>query len=270
MRIEVHKKQLEKMFDERRFEELYKLLKMSFDSSTSNSIITFLEKSMSKNTYSMKTLKDYLIDAVLKSVRSHNQKEDMNNFIPYVQKKKFYKRRLNDVLTPDEAKFLKHFRKSVLISIKRYNGKLTEETYNTLKRVYDYDKDMFYTGIHRTGANIDNIFENGICFGSVADFNNHVQIEHNFDQMLCNISSCEGYKYSKGCFIIKVPKKAIDEKTEPVFYNDGESIFLDPKYVVMYAPVYRQRILTPELNSEMKIVTPTMCEGDSMYKLKKM
>lgn len=270
MRISLTKKEVEKLFDEKKYDELKELLMFSFSMDGAQAIINFFDANINKNTYSMAEMKNYMVNQVVTGIRNHNNEDDLKNFYPYIQKRKIFMKKISEKLTKEEEIHLKRFKKSIHLCRKKYNGNITQKTYNLLKRIYDYDKDTFYTGIHSTGSDIDEIFENGLCFDQIADFQNHVLIEHNFDEMLYNISSSEGYKQSRGCFIVKVPKRAINEKDEPIFYKNNDKIYLNPKYIVMFVPVVKKKILTPELNEEMSLVNSTLCEGDTLIKPKRM
>ena len=269
MRLDFTRKEVEKLFDEKRFDEIKGLLKYTFSEMAASAIIGFFENNKNRESYSRIEMKKYLVNQVMQGVRMHNNQEELQSFFPYIQKRKIFGRKISERLTEDEAYHLKQNKKSIYLCKKKYNGKLSYNTYNILKKIYDYDKETLYTGIHRTDSDIDDIFEKGLCFKDTADFNNHIQIEHNFDEMLFNISLCEEYKHSTGCFIVKVPKGAVDNKEEPIFYTAESKIYLNPKYVVMHVPVVKKMILTPELNREMNLVNSTLFEGDSLLAKKR-
>ena len=76
--------------------------------------------------------------------------------------------------------------------------------------------------------------------------------------MLCLVK----YLYVKT--IIKIPKQALNEKNVPIYYIKDDSLYLDPRFVVAYAPVKNKKVLPVELNEQMNNVTPTICENQSV------
>lgn len=252
MKIDVRKKDIEKMFDNGEYERIERLLYLAYSPTAARGVIDFFKSHIDLK--SSDSFKNYLVTAVMKAVRGHNVQSDITEFDPYIEKRKILKKKAIAHLTKEEKKHLKLFSSEEKIYKKQIKGKVSKDAYETLKSIYEYDKDNSYTLIHRTGFEVDPIFESGIRFGSSTDLYDMCQRMDNFNFMLSEISLCNDYKYSSGCFIVKIPKKAINEKSEPIFYNKDENIYLNPKYVVAYAPVRGKMILSVELNDEFNIV----------------
>ena len=261
MRISLARKDVEKLFDEKKYDEIKKLLILSYTERGASAIINFFDNNISDSSYSFIDMKNYIVGELMNGIRNHNKDDDLENFVPFLQKRKAIKKDFSYYLTGEEKNYLNKFKKSIILCKKRYNGNITLDVFNTLKKIYEYDKEYLYTGIHRTNYYVDEIFKNGIKYEQSPSLGTHVQIEHSFDEMLFNISSCENYKNSTGCFIIKVPKKAINEKNEPIYYQDDNGIYLNPKYIVMFVPVSKKKILTPELNEEFSNIQSNIKEG---------
>ena len=134
------------------------------------------------------------------------------------------------------------------------------ETGLILQQLYDYKADEYYTAIHRTASSKEDIFKKGIYFGKgnfpSTDFDDHIQVVQNFPFMLREIKYCNDYKYSTGCFIVKIPKRNIrsryvDEKTEPIYYRaeDGK-VYIRPEFISAYVPVRNEELQPVEFNTE--------------------
>ena len=250
MRIQLNKKDVEKLFDNNELDIIEDLLKITYPVSIAKGIVNFIEEGKGKK--STESLKKYLINSVMKGIRSYNRDEDIENFEPYLEKRKLFRKKMHGVLTPEEDTYLTVFSKDIKGFKKDLRGRISKKAYESLKSIYEDNKEDTYTLIHRTGYEVDPIFEDGIRFGSSTEIYDMCQRMDNFHFMLEAISLCNNYKYSSGCFIIKIPKKAITEKTESIFYKKEDILYLNPKYVVAYAPVSGNKVLTVEENKEAK------------------
>ncbi|MBR3117383.1 MAG: hypothetical protein IKF36_05905 [Bacilli bacterium] len=252
MRVNISKKDLETLFDEGRFDDIRKLVNYCYSLSASSTIVEFLKDNNGRR--STEELKEHVIKSTMKAIRSHNALFDQENFVPFYEKRSFFKKKLEAPLTYEESRYLKLFPSEEKSIKKETKGKINKESYDALKRIYEFDKDNYYTYIHRTAGEVDPIEENGIRFGSSTSIDDMCQRMDNFYFMLREISNCNNYKFSSGCFIIKIPKTAITENSEPIFYNKDEDIYLNPKYVVAYATVRGTNIVSVELNEDFNIV----------------
>lgn len=252
MRVNVSKKDLEVLFDEGRYDEIKKLVNYCYSSSAANSVVEFLKDNTERR--SSEDLKKHVIVATMKAIRSYNAIYDQQNFVPYHEKRSFFKKKVSGNLTYEESRYLKLFPSDEKILKKESKDKINKESYDALKRIYEFDKDNYYTYIHRTASEVDPVEENGIRYGSSTSIDDMCQRMDNFYFMLREIAFCNNYKYSSGCFIVKIPKTAIIEKSEPIFYDNDGVIYLNPKYVVAYATVRGSNIVSVELNEEYNIV----------------
>lgn len=126
------------------------------------------------------------------------------------------------------------------------NNSIDKMTGKKLQALYDYENEEYAIGIHRTSADFDEILEKGIKFRCDIEIDSHVQMFENFPFMLHQIKHCEGYKFSRGCIIVKVPKKSIKgniKEAEPIYYKgeDGE-FYLRPEYIAAFVPVKNKKI----------------------------
>ena len=243
MKLNINKKDIEQLLENKKYDELIKILNIVVgDEETIKTILGFIGK-----------YDDYLVKTVCEQIRSYNIDQSLDNFIPYKPKNKFINRFVKGNLTKEEKNYIKNFKKSIKNFRNAWEGNVDEETYEALRQLYEIDKDEYYIGIHRSAIPVDETFENGIrCrFNDISD---HVQRMDNFDFMLSQISACESYKFSTGCFIIKVPKSAVDEASTPIFYEKNGDKYLDPKYVVGYVPVQNKKLAFFEFNDQIKEV----------------
>ena len=262
MKLKINKKDVEKLFYERDFKTIEDLLKLAYPVSVSKGIIDFFINS--EGTRSVEYLKEYVVGSVMKGIRSYNESEDVKYFEPYIEKRTFFKKKMSTTLTPEEETYIKVFPHDEKEFKKDLKGKVSKEAYTALKRIYEEDKENTYTLIHRTAAEVDPIFVNGIKFGSSTFLYEMCQRVDNFQFMLGAISLCGNYKSSLGCFIIKIPKTAITEKNVPIYYKKDDSVYLNPKYVVAYAPVVAKKILPIEINTEANNVESQYCFDENV------
>ena len=252
MRINLNKRDIEKLFDNNCYNELINIYK----SCVSN---VDLVDGLTNMFYNPSENRESIIFMICDVVRNHNYYENYKIFVPCGDYKKI------DDMTDDEKNYMK-FAKRMKIDIedfkKNYYGNINKESLDALYQLYEIDKNNYYIGIHRTNYYVDYIFQEGINVGSIADLNDTVQRMDNFDLMLSEISSCESYKHSNGCFIVKVPKDAINNKSEPLYYLKNECIYLNPQYVVGHADVMNRKIINVELNEQMDIVNSNIFEGE--------
>lgn len=261
MKISTQKKEIEKLYDSKSFHELFKLFAICSSKEHADRFKNLL--SNSKIDLSKEQTKRYVVNEIIKTIRMHNIDEDYKNFKPHVEKKSFFKQK-QKFQTKEEMLYSKLFKSNIKMSKNNWQGKISEEAYQSLKQLYELDKDDYYIGIHRTNFFVDDIFEEGLRFGSDTNINELVQRMDNFDVMLDEISKCEGYKNSYGCFIIKVPRKDVVDKDEPIYYMKDDTLYLNPKYVVAYAPVKNKKVLPIEMNEQMDIVSSTVYEGENV------
>ena len=149
-----------------------------------------------------------------------------------------------------ENKFLKDDRNDMYIEM---NNSISKKTGEILQSLYDYDSDEYVIGIHRTASDVNQIFSKGIIYKNL-DLYDHVQLFSNFPFFLREIKYCESYKFSRGCFIIKIPKKDVKgliENANPIFYkNKDGNIYLKPDFICAYVPVHNRNIGNIILNTE--------------------
>lgn len=181
--------------------------------------------------------KSELIDEVMKILRysQFDEKIDQYYSIPLKYKEPEYEL----------------FRKDREDDYNEMNNSIDKITGETLQALYDYDADKYFIGIHRTAALPEEIFQKGLKMRGT-DIDDHVQIMENFCFMLREIKYCEGYKFSQGCFIVKVPKKSVKgnvNEAEPIYYvSDDGKIYLRPEFITAYVPVCDRKIGKVEMN----------------------
>lgn len=133
------------------------------------------------------------------------------------------------------------------------NNKIDKKIGETLEALYNYESDKYMIGIHRTASLKESIFEKGIKFDEAPYIHDHVQMFNNFPFMLREIMLCENYKFSRGCFIVKIPKESIkgtEETAEPIYYkNKDGNIYLRPEFICAYVPVENKKIQNIEFNN---------------------
>jgi len=150
-----------------------------------------------------------------------------------------------------EIPFLQEDRDNMYNEMDNY---IDYETGLLLQQLYDYDKDNYIIGIHRTASEKNDVLKKGIVMrGNELSMN--VQEFSNFPFLLRELKYCESYKLSNGCFIVKIPKKDVyqrdmNETTEPIYYKDEENnLRLRPEFVSAYVRVVDKKIMNIELNS---------------------
>ena len=249
MKLNISKEDLNILCMNKKYEEIEKIVNFISEGNDPQTF-EFIKQLEGKND-------SLLVTTVCNMILYHNINEKLSNFVPYRPKKAFKEKFLKGHLTEEEKKYIKLFKRSINKFKKAWEGNVDKETYDALKQIYEIDKDEYYIGIHRTSSPLEDTFENGIrCRDN--DLETHVQKMDNFDFMLSQISSCENYKLSDGCFIIKIPKKAVDEKSTPIFYENNGGLYLDPKYIVGYVPVRRRKLAFLELNYRFNDVNSTI------------
>lgn len=130
------------------------------------------------------------------------------------------------------------------------------------KEIESLFEEGYAVGIHRVGYTIindsvlSNIFNHGLynngdvmssgAVGSNLNINKTVSFCKNILTMIGSIKSCEGYKKSQGCIIIKIPKSFIgmgDGVVQPIYYKDNNSqIRLLPEFIYGYIPVIDKQV----------------------------
>ena len=258
MIISHNKKSLDKLYDNKEFDKLLELYKECSSEEDSNALRLFFYR---KNDDLSETAKKNLfINIVLKAIRKYNLQKGLEEF----KASKIKNSRKTDALTSEENEFIKMFKKQLIDYTLSYKDKISKETYVILKQIYNTNKDYFYTSIFNVNMLVDLYFEDGICFGNSAFFNDNIKVINNFDYMLKYISCMEDEVSTKGCLLIKVPKNAINRKSEPIYYIEDNSIYLNPKYIICYIPVVDKKILGIEFNDEAREVVSTIYEGESI------
>ena len=254
MKLHVKKKDIELLVKNERYDEIQKILYSSLSKPYADVILGY--RYINPN---------YVVNMTLNEIRSMNYEDKLKHFKPYFLKRKFKEIFAKKTLTENEKQYIKLFGGSIKKHRKIWEGNIEEETYNNLKQLYEIDKENYYIGIHRTANEVEDILENGIiCRNN--ELSTHVQRMDNFDFMLREIKLCSEYKGSKGCFIVKIPKEYVDNGTMPIYYQDGEKIRLNPKYVVGYVPVEKGKILYLELNDQLNIVSSTIKNDERFAK----
>lgn len=158
-------------------------------------------------------------------------------------------------------------------------NKIDKETGKILQQLYDYKELGYAIGIHRTASSTNEIFDKGLNYRDDNTYAEHIQKMDNLPLMLSEISSCESYKLSRGCFISIVPRASIVKLNEedkeklkikykeiykdnwqekynkiitpqPIYYknNDG-NIYLRPEYINAYVPVRNKELKSVEFNT---------------------
>lgn len=219
------RKELENLYDDNP-NELFKILSNNTGLDENVNIDIF-------NSYP----KDQLIDQIMNLVRYSQFDEQKES---YYSIPKEYKK--------SEYKLLK---KENLDAYNEMNNSINKVTGETLQALYEYDNDKYYIGIHRTSLQPEQVFKDGIKTRET-DINDHVQLMKDFPFMLREIKNCEGYKFSSGCFIIKVPKPYVNgtkEEAKPIYYaKDNGLTYLRPEYIAAYVPVLNGQIGKIEMN----------------------
>ena len=121
--------------------------------------------------------------------------------------------------------------------------------------------DNYSIGIHRTGyTNIDDemlnkIFNEGlinnghIMSGGMSgntDIDKTVSIYEDFPLLNGQLKSAAGYKNSKGCIVVKIPKSYLGKKdgdVKPIYYQKRGIMMLLPEFIYGYIPVEKQGVL---------------------------
>ena len=257
----ITKDSIEKLYDNKYYSKIAAIMhSCGYDDIVINTIIS--NSINASDPDDAKKNKDYLVNSVLVAIRAHNIDDDFEKFEPYDVKKNLKKEKLSGVITEEEKDYLERFKKKNTRSIKHINNKISQNAYRDLLDLYENEKENYYIGIHRTSSEMDPIFEEGILFGGTADFSNHIQKMHNYIEMLTAISDCEYYKNSYGAFVVKIPKKALDEGNYPIYYNKDNKIYLNPKYIACFVPVKNKKVLTPILNDHNTDIISDVCEND--------
>lgn len=158
-------------------------------------------------------------------------------------------------------------------------NKIDKQIGEILQQLYDYRELGYAIGIHRTAATPNELFEKGLNYRDDNTFAEHVQRMDNLPVLLSEISICEGYKISNGCFISVVPRASIvklkDHEKEklkskyievykdkweeeynkiitpqPIYYkNKDGNIYLRPEYINAYVPVSNKELKSVEFNT---------------------
>lgn len=220
------KKELENLYENNPNELCKIFLKAGYPS---NMLIEFFKRP-----------KNHIINEALKCMCHENYDKKITSF--YTIPKKYKKA---------EYRLLQKDRNEIYNKMNNSIDKLIGET---LQSIYDYESDEYVTGIHKTGAfSFDQGFSKGIPTRGVPDtINDHVSIIKNFPVMLAGIKSCEKYKFSKGVFILKIPKKSINgniNDAEPLYYKDEKGeVYIRPEYIIAYVPVLNEKICDVYMN----------------------
>lgn len=134
------------------------------------------------------------------------------------------------------------------------NNSIDKTIGEILQSLYDYGGDDYVIGIHKTGAfSYDQGFSKGIPTRDVPDsINDHVAITKNLPLMLAGIKYCESYKFSRGAFILKIPRNSIEgniNTAEPLYYKDEKGqIYIRPEYIAAYVPVLNGKLCDIYMN----------------------
>lgn len=125
------------------------------------------------------------------------------------------------------------------------DAKVEDELYNI------FCDNSFMLGIHKTACissdkkELNDIFNKGlysnghVLSGGITamyDIEKTVSFYNSFVELCVNIKQCEGYKNSKGCIILKIPKEL--KNSEQLFYIDSEGLVrILPEYIYGYISV---------------------------------
>lgn len=125
-----------------------------------------------------------------------------------------------------------------------------------------YDNPDYIIGIHRTGFTRINdkilndifnrgLYNNGDLMSSGANNGNYniektVSFFNDLLLLIPSLKTCEGYKMSEGCIIVKIPKSYVGMKNgevQPIFYKEnGYQVRLIPEFIYGYIPVKDKKI----------------------------
>ena len=139
-------------------------------------------------------------------------------------------------------------------------GYMSEDVGHELDSLYDDPN--YIVGIHRTGYTRVNdkiltdifnkgLYNNGDIMSSGSDgqrFNieKTVSLFNNFLTMVPCLKTCEGYKMSQGCIIVRIPKSYIGKAegtVQPIFYKENDyQVRLIPEFIYGYIPVKDKKI----------------------------
>lgn len=260
MVFKVTRKDLEKLYNNN---EISKILKI-YSACASEEEVKILKEFINRDNsdFTDKDLSRFITTIVIKKVRNHNREEEFNSFIP-MEKKLDYK---TDYLTSDESKYIKSSKNDIKYFVNHYKNNVNSETYIILKQIYNTKKDECYLGLYNIQYDVDLLLEEGIPFGIRGNFTNRIKIINNFDLLLNSISSCDDERQSYGSLIIKIPKKSITSKSEPIYYDNEGTLYLNPKYVVCFVPVKERKLLSVEINQSYNDVESTVYEGEVLEK----
>lgn len=105
-------------------------------------------------------------------------------------------------------------------------------------------------GIHRLRISNDNniindIFNNGLLIpshlasasNSSKDLRNAVSYYSSNKTILKELMYADQYKSSEGSILIRIPDNKLEENTD-IFLTNGNDLYLNPKYIIGYIPIY--------------------------------
>lgn len=167
-------------------------------------------------------------------------------------------------------------------------GFMSEELGKELDRLFDDD---YAIGIHRTGfthitpyINDKTLFDmfnkglysNGHIMAGGNDGQNDIEKTVSFynEFLIMNgaIKTCDNYKNSTGCLIIKIPKSYIGKKDgeiAPIFYRQDHILRLLPEFIYGYIPVSNhqaeQIIRNPNYKDNHYLVNDNFYYDSSVY-----
>lgn len=232
MVFNVTRKDLEKMYDNNEVSRILEIYSLCTNKRNVKVIKDFLDRDNSMSTEDIKRL---LTTEIIIRIREHNRKELKNNFIP--------------------------MKKSNLL---KENNCINRESCITLNQIYNTKKDEYVLGVHDVQYFMDYILEDGIPYGKNAELEDKVTIINDFEELIQRISTCDDEVKSNGCIIVKVPKSALIEQEEPIYYIYKNNLYLNPKYVVCYVLVEDKKILSVEINNSYNEIESTIYEGESL------
>lgn len=171
-------------------------------------------------------------------------------------------------------------------------GYMSEEVGRELDSLYDNPD--YIVGIHRTGYTRINdeilndifnrgLYSNGDLMSSGANNGNYniektVSFFNDLLLMIPSLKTCEGYKTSDGCIIVKIPKSYIgmkDGEVQPIFYKENTyQVRLIPEFIYGYIPVKDQKvdkiIHNPNYKDKHMLINDNFYYDDSVkYKYKR-
>ena len=128
--------------------------------------------------------------------------------------------------------------------------------------------DIFYHGLYNNGdANSSGVNDGKFTITKT------VSLVDNLIYAMSILKTCERYKMSKGCIIVKIPKSYIGMapgNVQPIFYRENSyMVRLIPEFIYGYIPVFNQRIdkiiHNPNYKDEHSLINDNFYYDTSVY-----